>query len=63
MPVDLAWENFNEKSDIYSFGMCALEMFTFKYPYYECNTSYEIFSKQLVVSHSFIFVHFLKIYF
>uniref|UniRef100_A0A7S4MLD2 Protein kinase domain-containing protein n=1 Tax=Vannella robusta TaxID=1487602 RepID=A0A7S4MLD2_9EUKA len=46
MPVELANDIFSEKSDIYSFGMCAMEMFTFKVPYAECKTSFRIFAKQ-----------------
>ena len=49
MALDLAYENFTTKVDIYSFGMCVLEMFTFKVPYEECSTSYRIFAKQLNV--------------
>lgn len=55
MPVDLASENYPPKSDIYSFGMCVLEMFTFKFPYEECKTSYQIFAKQLNVKFYFFF--------
>jgi len=47
MPPELASNHFDEKSDVYAFGMCVLEMFTFKYPYGECATSYQIFAKQL----------------
>lgn len=53
MPVDLASENFPPKSDIYAFGMCVLEMFTFKLPYEECKNSYQIFAKQLNVRRFF----------
>ena len=49
MPPELANGGFDDRSDIYAFGMCALEMFTFKYPYGECSTSYQIFAKQLQV--------------
>ena len=52
MPPELADDMFDPKSDIYAFGMCALEMFTFKFPYGECATSYQIFAKQLKVSFS-----------
>jgi len=47
MAIDLAKTNYTTKADIYSFGMCVLEMFTYKYPYEECTTSYQIFAKQL----------------
>ena len=59
MPPELAEDKFDARSDIYAFGMCALEMFTFKYPYGECSTSYQIFGKQLKVStRNYIFVAF-----
>ncbi|KAJ8766905.1 hypothetical protein K2173_011723 [Erythroxylum novogranatense] len=38
-------EEYNELVDIYSFGMCKLEMVTFKYPYCECNNPTQIFKK------------------
>ncbi|KAK8716321.1 hypothetical protein V6N13_043636 [Hibiscus sabdariffa] len=38
-------ENYNELVDIYSFGMCMLEMVTFEYPYSECRNSAQIYKK------------------
>ncbi|KAJ8762972.1 hypothetical protein K2173_023101 [Erythroxylum novogranatense] len=38
-------EEYNELVDIYSFGTCKLEMFTFEYPYYEFNNPAQIFKK------------------
>ncbi|MQK22062.1 hypothetical protein EI013_27230, partial [Escherichia coli] len=34
---------YNELVDIYSFGMCILEMVTFEYPYSECNHTAQIY--------------------
>ncbi|XP_026402062.1 serine/threonine-protein kinase WNK8-like isoform X1 [Papaver somniferum] len=38
-------EEYNELVDIYSFGMCILEMVTVEYPYNECTTTAQIFKK------------------
>lgn len=38
-------EDYNELVDIYSFGMCILEMVTFEYPYSECNHPAQIYKK------------------
>ncbi|XP_039054224.1 probable serine/threonine-protein kinase WNK7 isoform X2 [Hibiscus syriacus] len=45
MAPELYDENFNELVDIYSFGMCMLEMATFEYPYSECRNSAQIYKK------------------
>eukprot|EP00775_Hariotina_reticulata_P009149 gene9149-9317_t len=38
-------ETYNEKVDIYSFGMCVLELATLEYPYSECRSIPAIFRK------------------
>ncbi|KAA8531033.1 hypothetical protein F0562_005742 [Nyssa sinensis] len=45
MAPELYDENYNELADIYSFGMCMLEMVTFEYPYSECKNSAQIYKK------------------
>ncbi|KAB2058413.1 hypothetical protein ES319_A11G233800v1 [Gossypium barbadense] len=45
MAPELYDENYNELVDIYSFGMCMLEMVTFEYPYSECRNSAQIYKK------------------
>ncbi|XP_044469964.1 probable serine/threonine-protein kinase WNK6 isoform X3 [Mangifera indica] len=45
MAPELYEENYNELADIYSFGMCMLEMVTFEYPYSECRNSAQIYKK------------------
>ncbi|XP_020245961.1 probable serine/threonine-protein kinase WNK7 [Asparagus officinalis] len=45
MAPELYDEDYNELVDIYSFGMCMLEMVTFEYPYSECTNSAQIFKK------------------
>lgn len=43
-------EDYNELVDIYSFGMCMLEMATFEYPYCECKNNAQIYKKVSSVS-------------
>ncbi|GBG64122.1 hypothetical protein CBR_g40569 [Chara braunii] len=45
MAPELYEEEYNELVDIYSFGMCLLEMVTFEYPYSECNNAAQIYKK------------------
>lgn len=50
MAPELYEEEYNELVDIYSFGMCMLEMVTFEYPYSECKSPAQIFKKVTSVS-------------
>eukprot|EP00850_Spirogloea_muscicola_P013713 SM000094S24730 [mRNA] locus=s94:509368:514927:- [translate_table: standard] len=45
MAPELYEEEYNELVDIYSFGMCVLEMVTFEYPYSECMNAAQIYKK------------------
>ncbi|KAK9668438.1 hypothetical protein RND81_13G060700 [Saponaria officinalis] len=45
MAPELYDEEYNELVDIYSFGMCMLEMVTCEYPYSECKNPAQIFKK------------------
>lgn len=54
MAPELYEEEYNELADIYSFGMCMLEMVTFEYPYSECKNPAQIFKKVTSVSSSVI---------
>ncbi|XP_050236980.1 probable serine/threonine-protein kinase WNK4 isoform X2 [Mercurialis annua] len=45
MAPELYEEEYNELIDIYSFGMCMLEMVTFEYPYSECKNPAQIYKK------------------
>ncbi|KAL9248033.1 hypothetical protein vseg_021398 [Gypsophila vaccaria] len=45
MAPEVYEEEYNELVDIYSFGMCMLEMITFEYPYSECSHSAQIYKK------------------
>ena len=50
MAPELYEENYNELADIYSFGMCILELVTSEYPYSECKNSIHIYKKVSSVS-------------
>lgn len=58
MAPELYEEEYNELVDIYSFGMCMLEMVTCEYPYSECRNPAQIFKKVTTVSsiHHSVFV-------
>lgn len=45
MAPELYEEDYNELVDIYSFGMCLLELVTFEYPYSECTNAAQIYKK------------------
>ncbi|PIA31780.1 hypothetical protein AQUCO_04900219v1 [Aquilegia coerulea] len=45
MAPEVYEEEYNELVDIYSFGMCILEMVTFEYPYSECTHPVQIYKK------------------
>ncbi|KAI8544923.1 hypothetical protein RHMOL_Rhmol07G0003100 [Rhododendron molle] len=45
MAPELYEEEYNELVDIYSFGMCMLEMVTCDYPYIECKNPAQIYKK------------------
>ncbi|XP_044504803.1 probable serine/threonine-protein kinase WNK5 [Mangifera indica] len=45
MAPELYEEHYNELVDIYSFGMCVLEMLTSEYPYSECSNPAQIYKK------------------
>ncbi len=50
MAPEVYEEAYNELIDIYSFGMCILEMVTFEYPYSECTHPAQIYKKVTSVS-------------
>ncbi|KAJ1688653.1 hypothetical protein LUZ63_012808 [Rhynchospora breviuscula] len=45
MAPELYEEEYNELVDVYSFGMCLLEMATLEYPYSECQNAAQIFKR------------------
>lgn len=63
MAPEVYEEAYNELVDIYSFGMCVLEMVTFEYPYSECTRPAQIYKKVISVrnqslSHYFVIMPF-----
>ncbi|KAH8490571.1 hypothetical protein H0E87_022923 [Populus deltoides] len=54
MAPELYEENYNELVDVYSFGMCVLEMLTSEYPYSECTNPAQIYKKVTSVKSGFI---------
>jgi len=50
MAPELFGENYNELVDIYSFGMCMLEMVTGECPYSECQGFVQIYKRISEVS-------------
>ena len=49
MAPEMYEENYNEKVDIYAFGMCLLEMVTGLMPYHDCTSAPQIYKKVLNV--------------
>mmetsp|Transcript_6314 Transcript_6314/g.13917 ORF Transcript_6314/g.13917 Transcript_6314/m.13917 type:complete len:717 (+) Transcript_6314:224-2374(+) len=45
MAPELYEERYTEKVDVYSFGLCLLELATLEYPYAECRNAAQIFKK------------------
>lgn len=45
MAPELYDENYTEMVDIYSFGLCVLELVTLEIPYSECDTVAKIYKK------------------
>ncbi|PWA50041.1 protein kinase-like domain-containing protein [Artemisia annua] len=45
MAPELYEEGYNELVDVYSFGLCLLEMDTMEIPYMECNCIFQLYNK------------------
>lgn len=45
MAPELYNERYDEKVDVYSFGMCMLELATMQYPYHECDNAAQIYKR------------------
>lgn len=61
MAPEVYEEEYNELVDIYSFGMCILEMVTFEYPYSECTHPAQIYKKVMSVSTYLLYFHCLPV--
>ncbi|KAJ3680154.1 hypothetical protein LUZ60_016432 [Juncus effusus] len=53
MAPELYEEEYTELVDIYSFGMCMLELVTLDYPYSECKNAAQIFKRVTAVEKNF----------
>ena len=45
MAPELYDERYDEKVDVYGFGMCMLELATMQYPYSECVNAAQIYKR------------------
>jgi serine/threonine protein kinase len=45
MAPELYEERYNEKVDVYGYGMCMLELATMQYPYKECVNAAQIYKR------------------
>lgn len=45
MAPELYDEEYDDRVDVYSFGMCLLELATLEYPYAECRNAAQIYRK------------------
>lgn len=50
MAPELYDERYDEKVDVYGFGMCMLELATMQYPYSECVNAAQIYKRVSQVS-------------
>lgn len=50
MAPELYDEEYDDRVDVYSFGMCLLELATLEYPYCECRNAAQIYKKVTNVS-------------
>ena len=50
MAPELYDERYNEKVDIYAYGMCLMELVCMEFPYMECDNRCQIFRKVTLVS-------------
>ena len=45
MAPEMYEEHYDERVDVYAFGMCMLEMATSEYPYKECTNAAQIYKR------------------
>jgi WNK lysine deficient protein kinase len=56
MAPELYEERYNEKVDVYGFGMCMLELATMQYPYSECVNAAQIYKRVTQVRLEFAYM-------
>lgn len=52
MAPEMYEESYDEKVDIYAFGMCVIEMVTGLIPYHHCTSAAQVYKKVMSVSFS-----------
>lgn len=52
MAPELYDEEYDDRVDVYSYGMCLLELATLQYPYCECRNAAQIYRKVTLVGAS-----------
>ena len=52
MAPELYEEEYDDRVDVYSYGMCLLELATMEYPYAECRNAAQIYRKVTLVRRS-----------
>ena len=52
MAPELYDEEYDDRVDVYSYGMCLLELATLQYPYCECRNAAQIYRKVTLVGSS-----------
>lgn len=50
MAPELYEEDYDDRVDVYSYGLCLLELATMEYPYAECRNAAQIYRKVTLVS-------------
>ncbi len=54
MAPELYEEEYDDRVDVYSYGMCLLELATMEYPYAECRNAAQIYRKVTLVRASIL---------
>ena len=54
MAPELYDEEYDDRVDVYSYGMCLLELATLQYPYCECRNAAQIYRKVTLVGSSYL---------
>ena len=57
MAPELYDEEYDDRVDVYSFGMCLLELATLEYPYSECRNAAQIYRKVTLVGPCLVSEH------
>ena len=61
MAPELYDEEYDDRVDVYSYGMCLLELATLQYPYCECRNAAQIYRKVTLVGLSAAHICYLQV--